>query len=428
MRLWELLVDPAVDELWGKDEQSNQVMRNRRGLTGTSMKNGWEPIELFTTAPGDVGDMLSYGGSNKYPIFTNKAVEVLNDLIRDSVELLPVHHDHYHCYIVNIINVVDCLNEANTNFNKWSVIEKYDFLKEKVKGQHIFFPYKRKTASPSLIPIVSDEFKQRVEDHGLRGFRFGEIWSPEPEPKKKDIYDEKNPFLRVISREDLEAHIQKHVGPITNVLKDPSNLFTEVDLYCVGPNSNIKANTIITKGNSYFKMPSPSTVDSGYAELIMHVPSDWDVSNEPFRDDVHGWPLTLLKNFGENVMRKGFWLGQWFVYPNQSDEDLKNTYASQFGVKTFNFDSKIEPYSPGTDFCGVMIAPPFPSIIDVFKMTYLDDGKVIEGDWPIYFHTLIPLYREEINYYFKEGKDQFIKRIVEHGIEKVFDLNRESIC
>lgn len=177
MRFWELRVDPTVDELWGKDDKSNQVMSNRKGLTGTSMKDTWEPIELVTIEPGDKGDMISYGKNTIYPIFTKKTVEVLKDLIQDSVEILPIHHDQYDGYLVNIINVLDCLNEENTKMSKWGVIEKYDFIEEKVKDQHIFFVYKKKTASPTLVPIVSDHFKQRVEESGLKGFRFTSIWS-----------------------------------------------------------------------------------------------------------------------------------------------------------------------------------------------------------------------------------------------------------
>lgn len=52
MRLWELRVEHTVDELWGKDEESDQVMREQLGEMGTSVKDGWEPVELFTIAPG----------------------------------------------------------------------------------------------------------------------------------------------------------------------------------------------------------------------------------------------------------------------------------------------------------------------------------------------------------------------------------------
>jgi hypothetical protein len=181
MRFWELRVDHSVDELWGKDEKANQTMSNRRGLTGTSMKDTWEPIELMTVEPGEDGDMISYGKNSIYPIFTEKSLQVLIDLIQESVEILPLQHEQYQCYLINIINVLDCLNEQNSYLNKWGVIMKYDLIEEVVRNQHIFFVNKKSTGKPSLVPIISDVFKQRVEDNGLRGFRFTCIWDIEAE-------------------------------------------------------------------------------------------------------------------------------------------------------------------------------------------------------------------------------------------------------
>jgi hypothetical protein len=176
MRFWELRVDTSIDELWGKDEKANLTMSNRRGLTGTSMKDNWEPIELITVESGEYGDMISYGKNTIYPILTEKALQILLDLIQDSVEILPLQHEQYQCYLINIINVVDCLNEQNSLLNKWGVIMKYDLIEKVVKNQHIFSVYKKSTGKPSLVPIVSDEFKQRVEENRLRGFRFTCIW------------------------------------------------------------------------------------------------------------------------------------------------------------------------------------------------------------------------------------------------------------
>lgn len=425
MRFWELRVDRTVDVLYAKDDATQQIMRN--SFLGKSMRDTWNPVELITDEAGDEGDMISYSYNTNSPIFTPRALDILGDLIQDSVEILPIYHEKYHCFFLNIINVVDCLNYPKSELNKWGVILKYDFIDEKVKDQHIFLVHRKDSKNPSLVPIVSDDFKERVEKHGLKGFNFKKAWDSNPSSKKKSIYSEKNPSLRIIAKKDFQAHIQNHVGSIVNIIEDPSRMFTEIDLYCIEPNSNIQANTIITNGNSFFRMAAPSSVDSAYAELMLHLPADWNVSKDTLQDQVRGWPLALMKDFGKNVMRKGFWLGQWFVFPNQSEEDMKHTYAALFGVQTFDFDSKIEPYNSSTNFCGVMIAPPFPGIAEVFKMPYLDEGRVIEGEWPIYFHTLIPLYKEEIHYYFKEGKDRFVEELQKFGIEKMLDLNRKSI-
>lgn len=117
------------------------------------MKDIWEPIELITVELGEEGDIISYGKSTIYPIFTEKTLHILIDLIQDSVEFLPLQHERYHCYLVNITNVIDCLDEKNSKLNKWGVIMKYDFIEEEVRDQHIFFVYNKSTGRSSLVPI-----------------------------------------------------------------------------------------------------------------------------------------------------------------------------------------------------------------------------------------------------------------------------------
>lgn len=425
MKLWELRIDNGFDVLYTNDENVKKAMK---GFVGISRANNWSPVELITWESGIEGDIISYSKSPEKPLFTNKAIHGLEDLIKGSVEFLPVIHEKYDCFAVNVINVLDCLNYKGAKLSRWGVIEKYDFIPEKVAGQHIFLVEVKGSKIPSLVPIVSDDFRQRVLDLGLTGLKFRLAWDSNPESRKSNIYAEKNPALRVITKKDFEEHIQKQLGPVKKVIQDSSRLFTEVDLYHIGPNKNINANTIITKGNSYFKMSAPSSVDSAYAELILHLPADWKVSEDMFNDAVYGWPLSLMKDFGKKVMRRGFWLGQWFVFPNQPEDELRNTYAALFGIEKFDFNSNIKPYSTGTDYCGVMITPPLPAISDIFKMKYLNDGKYIEGEWPVYFHTLLPVYKDEIIYYFREGKDKFVQKLMEIGFDKMFDLNRKSIC
>ena len=100
-------------------------------------------------------------------------------------------------------------------------------------------------------------------------------------------------------------------------------MITGVELYDVGPNKMVDFHTVVTYRNSYFRMPAPSSVDSGYAELVMHLPKDWDVSVAALASLKYAWPLRLLQDFGQDVMRNGYWLGQWLVFPNQSKEYLK---------------------------------------------------------------------------------------------------------
>ncbi len=425
MKLWELRIEEGFDVLYTNSDNIKQIMGS---FTGKPKAYSWEAVELITVEEGLYGDIISYSKSPEKPVFTSKATGILEDLIKDSVEILPVRHQKYDCFVINIVDVVDCLDYQASKFSRWGVIEKYCIIEERVRGHNIFLVHVKDRKTPSLIPLVSDEFRERVLNNGLKGLKFKLAWDSDSGDQKTRPYAEKNPLLRIITKKDFEEHIQKYLGPVTNVIQDSSRMLTEADLYHIGPNMSVKANTVITKGNSYFKMNAPSSVDSAYAELILHLPSDWKISGEIFNDNVYGWPLSLIKDFGRKVMRQGFWLGQWFVFPNQPEAELRKTYAVLFGTEKFDFTSDIQPYSTGTDYCGVIITPPLPVISGIFKMKYLDEGKPLEGEWPVYFHTLLPLYKSEIIYYFKEGREKFVQKLMELDFKEIFDLNRKNIC
>lgn len=425
MKLWELRIENGFDVLYSKDDNIKEIMSCFIG----SLKSDYlEPIELITIEEGLYADIVSFSKNPLRPIFTQNAVNALQELMKDSVEMLPVKHPKYDCYIINIVDVVDCLNYKGSKICRWGTIEKYDIIEERVNGHHIFLVDIRERKTTSLIPLVSDEFKQRVLSNGLKGLRFRLAWDSDSVSQRNTILAEKNPSFRLTEKEPFKEHIQRSISPISKVIEAPTRMFTEIDIYHLGPNENLDKNTIVTLGNSYFKMHAPSTVDSAYAEIMMHIPSSWNVSKDMINDPEHGWPLKLLMDFGKQVMRRGFWLGQWFVFPNQPENELINTYGALFGAQEFDIESSIYPYSNQTDYCGVIITPPHPSISNVFKMKYSVDGKIIEGEWPVYFHTLLPVYKDEIMFYFRQGKEKFVQELMRVSYEQLFDLNRRRIC
>ncbi|MBD5799182.1 hypothetical protein BHU24_29370 [Bacillus pseudomycoides] len=138
--------------------------------------------------------------------------------------------------------------------------------------------------------------------------------------------------------------------------------------------------------------------------------------------------MRLLRQLGENVRRNGYGLGQWLVFPNQSEGYLKQTYGVQLGEMIWDPNASIHPYDKETEFSVVMIVPPLPQCSGTFKMEFREDVKRIEGDWPIYFHTLLPLYKEEIHCYFKDGLDTLLQKLMKNGVEAAFDFNRGNTC
>ena len=425
MKIWKIISNSNFDQLECENEEGQEIFDN--AFQGHSVIDKWDPLQMKLLNEGEPSDLLS-----EIPlVFTKKAIEVVFDLIKRKVEILPLVHERYECYAINVLNVLDCIDYENADPDDFGGFDKFAFITEEIRGEHIFCTLntKHKYGDFPIVSVqtfVSNEFKERVAKSELKGFEFELVWESDEKNDEQKI--ENNPMIRPTSIEDFKSHIQLHYGMITNHIEANTKMITDVELYDVGPNKMVDFHTVVTYRNSYFRMPAPSSVDSGYAELVMHLPKDWDVSVAALASSKYAWPLRLLQDFGQDVMRNGYWLGQWLVFPNQSKEYLKNSYVAQLGGAEQDLNAPIHPYSEETKFSGVMVVPPLPQCSGAFKMEFREDGKRIEGDWPVYFHTLLPLYKEEIHCYYKDGLDVLLQKLMKNGVEAAFDFNRENTC
>ncbi|EOP11885.1 MULTISPECIES: suppressor of fused domain protein [unclassified Bacillus (in: firmicutes)] len=411
MKIWKIISNSNFDQLECENEEGQEIVDN--ACQGQSVIDKWDPLQMKLLNEGEPSDLLS-----EIPlVFTKKAIEVVLDLIKRKVEILPLVHERYECYAIHVLNVLDCIDYENADPDDFGGFDKFAFITEKIRGEHIFCALntKHKYGDFPIVSVqtfVSNEFKERVAKSELKGFEFELVWESDEKNDEQKI--ENNPMIRPTSIEDFKSHIQLHYGLITNHIEANTKRITDVELYDVGPNKIVDYHTVVTYRNSYFRMPAPSSVDSGYAELVMHLPKDWDVSVTALASSKYSWPLRLLQEFGE--MAREYGLGQWLIFPNQLDEGKGDYNAS------------IHPYSKETEFSGVMIVPPIPQCSGAFKMEFREDGKRIEGDWPVYFHTLLPLYKEEIQCYFEAGLDTLLQKLLKNGVEAAFDFNRENTC
>lgn len=113
--------------------------------------------------------------------FDKMALEAVNDLIKDSVEILPLLCADGEFYAINVIKVLDCIDYDKAKFERFSdgkrimMFIKYAFIESKVRGKHIF----KIIDETKRNPFVSDEFRQRVIDSNLKGFKFELAWDSE---------------------------------------------------------------------------------------------------------------------------------------------------------------------------------------------------------------------------------------------------------
>lgn len=140
---------------------------------GDPMIAVWKPVAVdFEPSPTKLsGDFPSLGGIP--PVFSERAKNILEPLISDSVEFLPLACKDVPLYAVNVTRVLDCLDLSMSQFKRFSDgrimrVERYVFKRECLEGEHMFkIPQQVRNRI-----YVSEIFKQTVENARLQGMFF----------------------------------------------------------------------------------------------------------------------------------------------------------------------------------------------------------------------------------------------------------------
>jgi hypothetical protein len=117
------------------------------------------------------------------------AFEKLEGVLEWAGELLPFTHLGVPFWLVNVLECVNCLNDSET---EWIIgkttgarigIRKYAFYKQRFSESTLFKIPERaagEVLTLSGIKDAEDEFKTIVENEGLKGIMFQNIWSDPP--------------------------------------------------------------------------------------------------------------------------------------------------------------------------------------------------------------------------------------------------------
>ncbi|MDR6224760.1 imm11 family protein [Desmospora profundinema] len=143
----------------------------------------WGNVEVYTLTEGYQSDFPHFWGSgDDVPVFSEKALYIVNDLIEDQVELLPLNHPKHKYFAIHVLNAVDAINYDNAIVRQLKSglrvsFTKYSFFPEKLIDQHIFKVYLDESVFSRV--FVSDKFKKRVTSSSLVGYDFVEVWDSE---------------------------------------------------------------------------------------------------------------------------------------------------------------------------------------------------------------------------------------------------------
>ena len=167
------------------------------------LKPTWSPPHVV----GRVGSFNDFPGiSMVLPAFSERACDVLRDLLEPNGELLPIQSKvGVPYFFYNITTVTDALVVEQSNcswlqpFVKACNIDYFTFDENKLVGLSIFRIYEYPVAT-----LVTGEFVRRVHAAGLNGFDFAKVW---PLPRSVNWYtQEKTTVPSAKPSADLMRH------------------------------------------------------------------------------------------------------------------------------------------------------------------------------------------------------------------------------
>ncbi|PTM57896.1 imm11 family protein [Desmospora activa] len=184
MKVWQLKSDLNQDfedlQLVNFDADSDTYISPLRGIR--PILNEWGEVKVFTIEEGVKNDFPKFWGDIHVPVVSEKALNIIHDLIEGQVEVLPLSHPQHKYFAIHVLNAIDAINYDNAVVKELSSglrvsFKKYSFLPEKLIGQHIFKVYLDDRVFSRV--FVSDEFKERVTSSSLEGYDFVEVWDSE---------------------------------------------------------------------------------------------------------------------------------------------------------------------------------------------------------------------------------------------------------
>jgi predicted Zn finger-like uncharacterized protein len=230
----------------------------------------------------------------------------------------------------------------------------------------------------------------------------------ERSPSGSPIYRHKartRPFEPAIGEsetiEAISGHIAAHIGPAAHVFHEIASDFVHVDLHCVPPGEDRPYQTLVTSGMSDRSMNVPRGAEElRFAELMLCLPPDWPLEQGQLKDEVNYWPLRLLKMLARFPHEYDTWLAYGHTIPNGDPP---------------------APYAENTQLCCALLALPLLAPEDFLEL-------VIDGAKTIRFYSLVPLYREEMEFKLQNGMDALGELLAEYGVTELLDIQRRDVC
>ena len=172
------------------------------------------------------------------------------------------------------------------------------------------------------------------------------------------------------------------------------------DIYFIKATDERPFHILLSSGMSALPMEIPEDIESSeFAEVMILLPKEWNLNYESFSDERNYWPIRIMKELMMLPHSDSTWLGFGHTFGHEDDEE----------------------FAEGIGFCSVMLAHSM-ELSDEFTQIKLNDNKQID------VYTLIPLYKEELEFKKQNGADELLEKFDEFGVEEIVKVGRRNTC
>ncbi len=172
------------------------------------------------------------------------------------------------------------------------------------------------------------------------------------------------------------------------------------DVYFIKATEERQYHILLSCGMSALPMTVPKDIESSeFIEIMILLPKEWNLEYESFSEEKNYWPIRIMKEIMMLPHENETWFGFGHTYRHEEGEE----------------------FAEGIGFNSIMLASSM-ELSDEFTQIELDNGKVVE------IYTLIPLYKEELEFKKKNGASALLEKFDKFGIEEIVKIGRKNVC
>ncbi|RUT45251.1 hypothetical protein EJP82_16370 [Paenibacillus anaericanus] len=143
---------------------------------GSPKQNIWTPIKLETLFKRTYKDFPYYIIGQ--PVVSKRVKELMEPFTCNEVEFLPLIHDDFEFFMVNVTNVLDCVDWQRSDFRtfddgSWAGFNKLVFDFHKVPEDTYMFKINQ---GATTRVYVTEAFKDLIERNKLKGLDFSQVY------------------------------------------------------------------------------------------------------------------------------------------------------------------------------------------------------------------------------------------------------------